>query len=327
MQAADFEVLGIGNAIVDVIAHTDDAFLVAQNMAKGGMSLVSEERAEQIYNAIGPTIQTSGGSAGNTVAGLASLGGRTAYIGKVKRDALGEVFTHDIRSLGVHFDTHQAEDGPSTARCIVLVSDDAQRTMNTYLGACLNLTVNDVDASLVERAAITYLEGYLFDPPQAKLAFRKAAKIARANGRKVALSLSDQFCVDRYRNDFTTLIGDHIDILFANESELLALYETDRLGLAIERVSVDADIAAITLGENGSLIVSGNSRYNIPAIKNGKIVDTTGAGDLYASGFLFGLAKGWRLEQCGDLGSRCAGEVISHFGGRPETDLAALVGQ
>jgi sugar/nucleoside kinase (ribokinase family) len=324
MSASPIDVLGIGNAIVDVIAHADDAFLDAQGMPKGGMALIDEVRAESIYADMGAGIQASGGSAGNTIAGIASLGGKPAYIGKVKADVLGKVFTHDLRAMGVRFDTPAATDGPATARCLILVTSDAQRTMNTFLGACVNLTPDDIDEALVAAAGITYLEGYLFDPPHAKEAFRKAAKIARNAGRKVALSLSDSFCVDRYRDEFRALIEDHIDIVFANEDEITTLYQTD-LAAATAAVSASSGIAAITLGAKGSLIACGNERVEIPAAKVTQVVDTTGAGDLYAAGVLHGLSRGLSLAECGRLGSIAAGEIISHFGARPETPLVALV--
>lgn len=325
MSAPSIDVLGIGNAIVDVIAHADDAFLDAQSMPKGGMALIDEARAEAIYEAMGAGIQASGGSAGNTIAGIASLGGKGGYIGKVKADVLGHVFTHDLRAMGVHFDTPAATEGPATARCLILVTADAQRTMNTFLGACVNLTPDDIDEQIVASAGITYLEGYLFDPPHAKEAFRKAARIARDAGRKVALSLSDSFCVARYRDEFRALIDEHIDILFANEDEIMALYESD-LDTAIEAVSKSAGIAAITLGAKGSMIVSGSERIAVPVAHVSQVVDTTGAGDLYAAGVLHGLSQGLSLAECGRLGSIAAGEIISHFGARPETPLASLIG-
>jgi len=275
---------------------------------------------------MGAGIQASGGSAGNTIAGIASLGGTAGYIGKVKADALGQVFTHDLRAMGVRFETPAATDGPATARCLILVTADAQRTMNTFLGACVNLTPDDIDEDLVASAGITYLEGYLFDPPHAKEAFRKAARLARGAGRKVALSLSDSFCVARYREEFRALIDDHIDILFANEDEIMALYETD-LDAATAAVGKSADIAAITLGARGSMIVSGGERIVIPAAPVTQVVDTTGAGDLYAAGLLHGLSQGLPLAECGRLGSIAAGEIISHFGARPETPLAGLIGR
>jgi sugar/nucleoside kinase (ribokinase family) len=325
MAAPTIDVLGIGNAIVDVIAHSDDAFLDSHDMPKGSMSLIDEERAEAIYAAMGAGIQASGGSAGNTIAGLASLGGKGAYIGKVKDDVLGNVYRHDMRGLGATFDTPAATDGPSTARCLILVTSDAQRTMNTYLGACVNLTPDDIDEALVASAAITYLEGYLFDPPLAKEAFRKASKVARASGRKVALSLSDSFCVGRYRDEFRDLIADHIDIVFANDDEIKSLYETDDLAVATDLVAKIAPLVFITLGAEGSLVVAGEERIRVPVGKVTQVVDTTGAGDLYAAGVLFGLTRDMALAECARIGHVAASEVISHFGARPETPLIELI--
>ncbi len=325
MSDAQIEVLGIGNAIVDVIANTDDAFLTAQGMDKGGMALIDEARASAIYDAMGPGIEASGGSAGNTIAGIASFGGRGAFIGKVRDDILGDIYKHDLKSLGVHFDTPVATSGASTARCLVLVTDDAQRTMNTFLGACVDLTPDDIDEALVASAGITYLEGYLFDPPAAKEAFRKAAKIARDAGRKVALSLSDSFCVHRYKDEFLDLIAEHIDILFANEAEIAALYGVGDVDAAADTLAGQVEIAAITLGAAGSLLIRGSERVRVPAAPVAKVVDTTGAGDLYAAGVLFGLSRGRDLAECGRLGSIAAGEIISHYGARPQTELAELV--
>ena len=326
MTTAPIDVLGIGNAIVDVIAHTDDAFLAMHAMIKGGMALVNAEEAEAIYIEMAAGIQASGGSAGNTVAGIASLGGRAAYIGKVRDDSLGDVYRHDMTATGVRFDTPAATDGPGTARCLVLVTPDAQRTMNTYLGACVGLTPDDIDVGLVGEAAITYLEGYLFDPPQAQAAFRKAAAAARAAGRQVALSLSDSFCVGRYRAEFRALIADHVDIVFANSDEIAALYETEDFDAAATMLSAEAGMAAITRGAQGSLLIRGDERVDVLAAPVDRVVDTTGAGDLYAAGVLFGLARGLPLTECGRLGSLAAGEIISHFGARPETPLAELAG-
>jgi sugar/nucleoside kinase (ribokinase family) len=324
MSDAAIEVLGIGNAIVDVIANTDEAFLAAQGMSKGGMALIDEAQASAIYDAMGPGIEASGGSAGNTIAGYASFGGKAAFIGKVRDDTLGEIYRHDLRSIGVTFDTPVATSGASTARCLVLVTDDAQRTMNTFLGACVDLTPDDIDETLVASAGITYLEGYLFDPPLAKEAFRKAAKIARGAGRKVALSLSDSFCVHRYKDEFLELIAEHIDILFANEAEIAALYGVEDVAAAADKLASQVDIAAITLGAAGSLLIMGAERVTVPAAPVAQIVDTTGAGDLYAAGVLFGLSRHLPLAECGRLGSIAAGEIISHYGARPQTALATL---
>lgn len=324
MQVTELDVVGIGNAIVDIIAHADDAFLFHHGMQKGGMTLIDEARAEALYAEMGPAVQLSGGSAGNTIAGLASLGARTGYVGKVKEDALGRIFRHDISAAGVRFPTHSASDGPATARCLIFVTPDAQRTMNTYLGACVNLTPDDVDEELIRAAKITYLEGYLYDPPQAKAAFHRAAEIAHAAGRKVALSLSDSFCVNRYRNEFHDLARLHVDYLFANENEITALYETD-FDDALSRIVDEVEVAAVTRGAAGSVIATKIEKLRIAAAPVSQIIDTTGAGDLYAAGFLFGLARNLSLAECGRLASLAAAEIISHYGGRPETPLDEYV--
>ncbi|MDB5408830.1 MAG: putative carbohydrate/purine kinase [Rhodospirillales bacterium] len=323
MTAATIDVVGIGNAIVDVIAHSDDAFLAQQGLNKGGMALVDTARAEALYAVMGPGIEASGGSAGNTMAGIASLGGTGAYIGKVRNDELGDVFRHDMTAIGVRFTTAPAMSGPPTARCLILVTPDAQRTMNTFLGACVDLGPEDVDAELIAAAQVTYLEGYLFDPPRAKEAFRKAAKLAHDAGRRVSLSLSDPFCVGRYRAEFRDLVANHVDVLFANESEICSLYETD-FDAALAQVRGHCDIAALTRSEKGSVVVTRDHTHVIDAARVDKVVDTTGAGDLYASGFLFGLTHGHDLPTCGKLGSLCAAEAINHFGARPETPLKTL---
>jgi sugar/nucleoside kinase (ribokinase family) len=324
MTAPSLDVVGIGNAIVDVVARADDAFLARHALAKGAMTLIDEARAEALYGEMGPGIEASGGSAGNTMAGLASLGGKGAYVGKVRDDQLGGVFRHDMTAIGVRFGTRAATSGPATARCLILVTPDAQRTMSTYLGACVGLGPDDIDEAEIGAAQVTYLEGYLFDPPQAKEAFRKAARAAHAAGRKVALSLSDPFCVGRYRAEFRDLVQHHVDILFANEAEICSLYETDDFAAAARQVRGMCDIAALTRSEKGSVVVTASVTHEVPAARVEKLVDTTGAGDLYASGFLYGLTRGRDLARCGRLGSLCAAEVIAHFGARPEQPLAAL---
>ena len=324
MAQATYDVLGVGNAIVDILAQSDDAFLAKHAMPKGGMALVDEAQAHAIYDAMGSGVESSGGSAANTIAGIASFGGKAAFIGRVKNDEFGNIFAHDLRSLGVAFDTPAASDGPSTARCLILVTSDAQRTMNTHLGACVELTEDDIDPALVAASKITYLEGYLFDPSQAKEAFRKAARLAREAGRKVALTLSDSFCVHRYHDEFLELIRDHIDILFANEAEIAALYPDTDLAEAASLLAGQVEIAAITLSEKGSLLISGDQRVEVPAVPIETLVDTTGAGDLYAAGVLYGLTQGLPLAECGRLGSIAAAEVISHYGARPEASLAEL---
>lgn len=324
MAQAVLDVVGIGNAIVDVIARADDALLAREGLAKGSMQLIDAARAEALYAAMGPAMEMSGGSAGNTMAGIASLGGRGAYIGKVAADELGEVFAHDIRSIGVRFETEPLRQGAPTARSLILVTPDAQRTMNTFLGACVELGPEDIPRALIEAAQVTYLEGYLFDPPQAKAAFQKAAEFAHAAGRKVSLTLSDAFCVGRYRAEFLALIAGHVDILFANEAEITALYETKSFDAALASVRGHCEIAALTRSEKGSVIVTGNEATAIPAAPVERLVDTTGAGDLYAAGFLFGLTHGRDLATSGRLGSLAAAEVISHYGARPEASLKAL---
>ena len=325
MATASLDVVGIGNAIVDIIAHADDGFLTAAAMVKGSMTLIDEARAEEIYASMGPGVEMSGGSAGNTIAGIASLGGRAGYIGKVRDDLLGKVFRHDISSAGVEFPTPAAADGPATARCMILVTPDAQRTMNTFLGACVNLGPEDVDAALIARAQVTYMEGYLFDKPTAQEAFRHAARLAHAAGRRVSLSLSDSFCVERHRAAFLELIEHHIDILFGNEAEITSLFETADFNAAVKKLRGMCDLAAITRGAAGSVIVTKDEIVEVPAAPVSRIVDTTGAGDLYASGVLYGLTQGKPLAECGRLGSLAAAEIISHFGARPETPLSDYV--
>ncbi len=324
MATATLDVVGIGNAIVDVLVQADDAFLTTHGLAKGTMTLIDAARADALYAAMGPGVEESGGSAGNTMAGIASLGGSGAYIGKVRNDQLGEVFRHDITAIGVRFATTPARSGPPTARSFILVTPDAQRTMNTFLGACVDLGPEDIDHEIIEAAQVTYLEGYLFDPPRAKEAFRKAAQLAHSAGRRVSLSLSDPFCVGRHRAEFRDLVRHHVDILFANEAEICSLYETEDFDEAMRLVRRDCDVAALTRSERGSVVVTSDHAHMIEAARVAQVVDTTGAGDLYASGFLFGLTHGRDLATCGRLGSLCAAEAISHFGARPAQDLAAL---
>ena len=324
MAQAALDVVGIGNAIVDVIAQADDAFLARQGLAKGAMQLIDAARAEALYAEMGPGIEMSGGSAGNTIAGIASLGGKGAYIGKVADDQLGRVFAHDMRATGVRFETAPLKGGAPTARSLILVTPDAQRTMNTFLGACIELGPEDIDHAVIEAAQVTYLEGYLFDPPRAKAAFQKAAEIAHANQRKVSLTLSDAFCVERYRGEFRALIEGHVDILFANEAEITALYETKDFDRALAAVRGKCEIAALTRSERGSYVLTAEKTHSVPAVKVARLVDTTGAGDLYASGFLFGLTHGRDFVTCGRLGSLAAAEVIGHYGARPEASLKRL---
>ena len=325
MNSAAIDVVGIGNAIVDVIAHAEEPFLAAQGFGKGSMTLIDAARAESLYAEMGPAIESSGGSAGNTMAGIASLGGSGAYIGKVRDDQLGAVFRHDITAIGVRFDTPAATSGPTTARCLIMVTPDGQRTMGTYLGACVDLGPAEIDESLIAAAQVTYLEGYLFDPPQAQAAFRRAAAVAHAAGRQVALSLSDPFCVGRHRAAFRELVQGEVDILFANEAEICSLYETEDFSEAATAVRGHVAIAALTRSEAGSVILTGNSIDRVRAAPVARVVDTTGAGDLYAAGFLFGLTRGLPLPTCGKIGSLCAAEIISHVGARPEVALKGLV--
>ncbi len=323
MSEPTLDILGIGNAIVDVLARADDAFLATEGLEKGGMRLIRAEEAEGLYGRMGPGIESSGGSAGNTCAVAAALGARVGFLGKVAEDALGRVFAHDIRAAGVHFPTAPLAGDAPTARCLILVTPDAQRTMNTYLGACVAFSPADVDPAEVGRAKVTYLEGYLFDPPAAQEAFRAAARAAHAAGRQVALSLSDAFCVERHRDAFRQLVREEVDILFANESEITALYGTDFEAAAAEAAR-EVALAALTRSERGSLILAGGERHVVAAAP-ADVVDTTGAGDAYAAGFLAALTRGLALPECGRWGSIAAAEVISHFGARPQADLQALV--
>jgi sugar/nucleoside kinase (ribokinase family) len=325
MAAIRYDVLGIGNAIVDVLARTDDDFLVKQNMPKGSMSLIDEARAKAIYDVMGPTTKASGGSAANTIAGVASFGGRAAFVGKVKDDELGRAFTHDIRAIGVAFDTPPAKDGPASACCYILVTPDGERTMNTYLGAAQNLSPADVSEDAISSAAITYLEGYLWDPKDAKEAFRKAAKIAHGAGRTVALTLSDSFCVDRYRAEFIDLVkSGTVDLLFANEHELKSLYETGDFDAALNALKKDAKLAVVTRSEKGAVVTGGGKTDTVPVFPVERVVDATGAGDLFAAGFLHGFARGLPNIESAQLGALAAAEVISHIGARPARKLSDL---
>jgi len=325
MPSARYDVLGIGNAIVDVIARAEEDFLLKQGMRKGGMALIDEARAQAIYDAMGPAIEMSGGSAANTIVGLASLGARAAFVGKVKDDTLGRAFSHDIGAAGVSFATAPASAGPSTGRCYVLVTPDGERTMNTYLGAAQDLHPADIDADMIAASRITYLEGYLWDPKNAKEAFLKAAKIAHDAERKVALTLSDAFCVDRWRDEFLQLMRSRtVDLIFANEAELRSLYQTSDFDAAIAALRADIDVAVVTRSEKGCLVIGPDGTEAVPAFPVERVVDTTGAGDLFAAGFLCGLARGADDRTCGRLGALAAGEVIQHLGARPETSLAAL---
>jgi sugar/nucleoside kinase (ribokinase family) len=322
----EIDVIGIGNALVDVLSHEGEDFVERHGLVKGTMHLVDETRARQLYGAMGPAVEVSGGSAANTIVGVASFGGRAHYVGKVRDDQLGDVFSHDLRSVGVGFATPAATTGPPTGRCLIVVTPDAQRTMSTYLGASVRMGPADVDAGLIARGRILYLEGYLFDPPAAQEAFRVAAGLAHAAGRKVALTLSDPFCVGRHRGAFLDLVEHHVDVLFANVAEIRALYEVPDFDAALQRVRQHCEVAALTRSEHGSVIVAGDEVHVVEAHPAEAVVDTTGAGDLYAAGFLFGLSRGLGLGACGRLGSLAAAEVIAHVGARPLTPLADLAG-
>ncbi len=324
MAEARFDVAGIGNAIVDVLAHGDDAFIAEHGLAKGAMTLIDAETAERLYTAMGPGIERSGGSAANTIAGVASLGGAGAYIGKVRDDQLGAAFAHDMRAQGVAFDTAPATAGAPTARCLILITPDAERTMHTYLGACVGLGPADIDADTIAAARVTYLEGYLWDPPEAKKAFVKAATLAHGAGRLVSLSLSDGFCVERHREGFLDLVRDYVDVLFANEEEILSLYRVGCFDDALAQVRTQCRIAALTRGGKGSVVVSADAVHVIAA-EPVTAVDTTGAGDAYAAGFLFGLTHDYDLAGAGRIGGIAAAAAIAQVGPRPDVSLKALV--
>jgi sugar/nucleoside kinase (ribokinase family) len=315
------DVLTIGNAIVDVIARVDDAFIAREELVKGSMNLIDEVRAETLYGHMGPATEISGGSAGNTAAGVASFGGRAAYFGKVRDDQLGAIYRHDMRSLGVRFDSLGAQAGPATARSFILVTPDGERTMNTYLGACVNLDERDVDAEIVKASAVTYMEGYLYDKPAAMAAFRAAAKISQGAGRLTSITLSDSFCVERHREAFLDLIRSSIDIVFANETEIKALYKTQSFSGAVDAARLDCPLVVVTRSEKGSVVVQGQDTIEVPAHPVKTVVDVTGAGDLFAAGFLYGHTTGKPLAHCARLGSLAASEVISHVGARPERNL------
>lgn len=328
MSDTNYDVLTVGNAIVDIIARADDDFLGREDITKAAMNLIDAERAEHLYSVMGPAMETSGGSAGNTAAGIASLGGRAAYLGKVSDDHLGGVFTHDIRAIGVHFDTAPLAGEPPTARSMIFVTPDGERTMNTYLGACVELGPDDVDKDVVAASQVTYFEGYLWDPPRAKDAIRLAAQIAHDHGRQVALTLSDPFCVDRYRDEFLDLMrSGTVDIIFANDAELKSLYQTSDLASAVAAVKEDVAMAAVTLGEKGSMVVTREQTLEVDAHPIDKLEDTTGAGDLYAAGFLYGLTSGKDLRTCARIGGLAAAEVIQHIGPRPQVSLKDLMAQ
>jgi sugar/nucleoside kinase (ribokinase family) len=324
MTDRKFDVTAIGNAIVDVLAKADDALLQEHKLPKGAMNLIDAETAEKLYSIMGPGVEASGGSAGNTISGIAALGGKAAYIGKVADDQLGKIFTHDIRAVGVTYDTPPLKGGLPTARSLIFVTPDAQRTMQTFLGACTQLGPEDVNMDYITSSKVVYLEGYLWDLPRAKAAMREAALKAKDGGVKVSLTLSDAFCVARFRDEFLELAEKYVDILFANETEILSLYQVERFDDALQRVRAHCEIAALTRSEKGSVIVNGDEVHVIDAVPGVKVVDTTGAGDAYAAGFLYGYTQGHDLATCGRLGGVMAAEVISHFGPRAEANVKEL---
>jgi sugar/nucleoside kinase (ribokinase family) len=325
MTTAKYDVLGIGNAIFDVLVQTDDGFLASHGMTKGGMALIDEARALSIYRDMGPAVEISGGSAANTIVGIANLGARAAYVGKVRDDQIGHLYTHDIRAAGVAFETAPASDGPATGCSYILVTPDGERTMNTYLGAAQELTSADIDEAQVAASSIVYLEGYLWDPKSAKEAFVKASTIAHGAGRQVALTLSDAFCVDRYRAEFLDLMrGGTVDLIFANEAELGSLYQTADFDTAMTQLRRDIKLGVVTRSEKGCVVASKDGVLAVPAFPIQKLVDTTGAGDLFAAGFLFGLVRNAGHENAGRLGALAAAEIIQHIGARPQVSLKEL---
>ncbi len=325
MAQTTLDLVGIGNAVVDMLTHTDDAFLVKNNLAKGAMTLVDADQAHKLYDEMGPAVEVSGGSASNTMAGFASLGGNGAFVGKVRNDQLGGIFSHDIQAAGVRYETPLATSGAPTARCLIFVTPDAQRTMQTYLGASVALGPDDINEELIASASVTYLEGYLWASDSGREAIIKAAKIAAGAGNKVSFTLSDAFLVDAFREDFLSFICDHVDILFANEVEITALVEAQDFDDSFQHTRRLCEIAALTRSEKGSVIAAGEEIHVIDAAPVEQVVDTTGAGDLYAAGFLYGYTRNRDLAACAHMGSLAAGEIISHFGARPETPLAGLL--
>ncbi|MAS06996.1 MAG: adenosine kinase [Ahrensia sp.] len=319
---SEFDVLCIGNAIVDIIARAEDDFLHANSIIKGAMNLIDADRAELLYDRMGPAVETSGGSAGNTAAGVASLGGKAAFFGKVADDHLGGIYRHDIRAQGVAFDTQPLAGTPPTARSMIFVTPDGERSMNTYLGACVELGPEDIEEDKVAVSAVTFFEGYLWDPPRAKDAIRKAAEIAHANNRRMSMTLSDPFCVDRYRDEFLDLMrSGTVDIVFANEEEMKSLYQTGDFETALEAFRADCGVAIVTRSEKGSIAMTAEETASVSAREIDNLVDTTGAGDLYAAGFLYGYTKGHTLENCAHLGSLAAAVVIQQIGPRPQISL------
>jgi sugar/nucleoside kinase (ribokinase family) len=317
-----FDVLTIGNAIVDILARCEEDFLTDNAIIKGAMNLIDAERAESLYALMGPAIEASGGSAGNTAAGAASFGAKAAFFGKVADDQLGKIFRHDIQAQGVHFETKPLDKYPPSARSMIFVTPDSERSMNTYLGACVEFGPEDIEPEVVQESKVTYFEGYLWDPPRAKDAIRECARLSHEAGREMSMTLSDSFCVDRYRAEFLDLMRTGtVDIVFANKQEALALYETEDFEFALTQIAKDCKLAAVTTGEDGAIILRGSERYNIAPCVVDKLVDTTGAGDLFASGFLFGYTQGYDLDKCGALGCLAASLVIQQIGPRPMENL------
>ena len=323
-SSCSLDVVGIGNAIVDVLVQTDDSFLRDNDLQKGGMALIDESQAGSLYSRGGAGLETSGGSVANTIVGIAQLGGRAGFIGRVRDDKLGTSFSQDIRAVGARFETPAATTGASTARCLIYVTPDAERTMCTFLGASTQLEPEDLDLSMVQQTKVLYLEGYLWDSPAAKRAFIAAAEACRAAGGKVALSLSDGFCVDRHRDSFMELVNGHVDVLFANEVEIKSLYQTDDINQALEKVRGCCEVVAVTRGAEGSVVLSGEQRLNIGIVNLGDLVDTTGAGDLYAGGFLHAYTQGESLQRCGEMGALCAGQIVTQLGARSQVSLQQL---
>lgn len=324
-MSTSLDIIGIGNAIVDVLAQSSDAFITENHLNKGAMTLIEADQAEALYNKMGPAVEVSGGSAANTVAAFAALGGQCGFIGKVADDQLGKVFKHDIQAVGATFKTAPLTDGPPTARCLIMVTPDAERTMCTFLGASVWITPGDIDPDFIQSAQIVYLEGYLFDRPKAKQAFLKASELAHEAGRKVSLSLSDPFCVDRHRLEFRDLVENHVDILFANNDEVMSLFEVKTLDEALNLIQGKCEIAVITKSSEGSIIITQDERIELPAQKVDRIIDTTGAGDLYAAGFLYGYTQGHALKTCGEYALALAAEVIQQMGARPQRDLSQVI--
>jgi len=323
--AVRYDVVGVGNALVDVISHATDDFIAEHGLVKGSMTLVGTDRAMELYQALGGAVEMSGGSAANTMCGVASLGGTAAYIGKVSTDDLGRAFGHDLRAVGVQFRPGQPDPETPTGRCIIVVTPDAERTMNTYLGTSSLLNTSDIDDAAIAAGAVLYMEGYLYDRDEAKEAFRHAARVAHEHGRKVSLTLSDSFCVDRHRADFRALVADEVDILFGNEDELVSLYEVATLDDAIDAVRRDCALTLVTVGADGVIVVTPDGVLHEPAQPVPRVLDTTGAGDLFAAGFLFGYTRSLSLKECARIGGIAAGEVISHVGPRPLVPLTTLV--